>query len=146
MLSTIAPKVLTVDREKFELTLWRRGWRNQYYPELRRRVALGQIGHETPTGMYWVQSKTHTPDWLAPDADWVPEDLRGKIIPFEDPHNPFDGGFIALAGPETGIGIHGTKFDPAIGTAASHGCIRMIVPDLLNLYSKVAVGTPVFLY
>jgi lipoprotein-anchoring transpeptidase ErfK/SrfK len=139
-------KLITINRGAFELRLWRRGISNSYTVELRRRVALGLIGHETPTGTYWVQHKTRKPDWLAPDAEWVPEEMRGEVFRFEDPRNPFAGGFISIAGPESGIGIHGTKFDPEVGTAASHGCIRMLVEDLDLLYTKVAIGTPVFLY
>jgi hypothetical protein len=69
----------------------------------------------------------------------------GETIP--NPANPFEGGFIALGGhPSTrgdGVGFHGTKFDPQLGTRASHGCIRMAVPDFLNFWMKISPGTPV---
>jgi lipoprotein-anchoring transpeptidase ErfK/SrfK len=95
--------------------------------------------------MYFIDVKNRTPDWLAPDADWVPAEMRGKIIPFEDPINPFAGGFISFDKPR-GLGFHGTKFEPQVGTMASHGCIRMVTEDLVNFYYKVAIGTPVFVY
>jgi lipoprotein-anchoring transpeptidase ErfK/SrfK len=44
-----------------------------------------------------------------------------------------------------GAGIHGTTDDGSIGTAASHGCIRMHIPDVIDLYSQVSVGTPVYI-
>jgi lipoprotein-anchoring transpeptidase ErfK/SrfK len=44
-----------------------------------------------------------------------------------------------------GVGIHGTGEDYSIGSRASHGCIRMHVPDVIALFSRVPVGTPVLL-
>jgi lipoprotein-anchoring transpeptidase ErfK/SrfK len=44
-----------------------------------------------------------------------------------------------------GQGIHGTAELDSLGTAASHGCIRMAVPDVKQLYKQVKVGTPVFM-
>jgi lipoprotein-anchoring transpeptidase ErfK/SrfK len=44
-----------------------------------------------------------------------------------------------------GVGIHGTGEDGSIGTRASHGCIRMHVGDVVALYKRVPVGTPVLI-
>ena len=44
-----------------------------------------------------------------------------------------------------GVGIHGTGAPGSIGTRASHGCIRMTVPDVIDLYPRVPVGTPVLI-
>ena len=44
-----------------------------------------------------------------------------------------------------GIGIHGTGQDWSIGTRASHGCIRMHVDDVIALYKRVPLGTPVLI-
>jgi len=44
-----------------------------------------------------------------------------------------------------GAGIHGTDAIGSLGTAASHGCIRMSIPDVEDLYDQVAVGTPVYI-
>ena len=41
------------------------------------------------------------------------------------------------------VGIHGTYADSSIGSAASHGCIRMHIKDVEALYPEVAVGMPV---
>jgi lipoprotein-anchoring transpeptidase ErfK/SrfK len=43
-----------------------------------------------------------------------------------------------------GAGIHGTDELGSLGTAASHGCVRMAIPDVEQLYDQVSVGTPVF--
>ena len=44
-----------------------------------------------------------------------------------------------------GQGIHGTADLASLGTAASHGCIRMSVPAVKRLFREVKVGTPLFL-
>jgi lipoprotein-anchoring transpeptidase ErfK/SrfK len=41
-------------------------------------------------------------------------------------------------------GIHGTNRPKLIGTAVSYGCIRMRNSDILDLFSRVKIGTPVF--
>ena len=33
----------------------------------------------------------------------------------------------------------------SLGSAASHGCVRMAVADVIDLYDRVDVGTPVFI-
>ena len=48
--------------------------------------------------------------------------------------------FIALGG---GVGFHGTADLASIGQAASHGCIRMRIPDVISLYNRTPIGTPV---
>jgi lipoprotein-anchoring transpeptidase ErfK/SrfK len=141
----LTPKIIIVNKETYLLTLWRIKL-NAYVIELQRQITLGAIGHETPIGLYFVEAKNSRPDWRAPDADWVePPELRGTIIPFDDPKNPFLGGFMSIANTD-GVGIHGTKFDPRTGTMSSHGCIRMLVGDYVLLHKKTALGTPVFIY
>lgn len=132
-----------VDRSRFRLRVWKMSG-NEYVREFAFDVAVGAVGHTTPAGLYTVNSKSRTPDWLAPNAEWVPEELRGQVLPFEDPHNPFAGGFIGFG--HEGVGFHGTKFDPQIGTRASHGCIRMRVEDIEKMYDRIAYNTPVFVY
>ena len=103
------------------------------------RVAVGAAGYETPRGLHRVLSKQRNPAWHAPNRPWA-GDLAGQVIPPGDPRNPLKAAFIALGG---GVGFHGTANLSSIGTAASHGCIRMRVPDVLSLYRNVPVGTPV---
>jgi len=139
------PPIVTINRADFALTFWRLD-RNGTYKNVRQfPIAVGKLGHETPTGMYFVEGKTLHPDWKAPDADWVPEEDRGKIFVFTDPKNPFAGGFISIDSKD-GVGIHGTKFNPDVGNAVSHGCIRMEVEALLWLYKRLPEGSPVFIY
>ena len=44
-----------------------------------------------------------------------------------------------------GAGIHGTEETYSLGTAASHGCVRMSIPDVEELYDRVEVGTPIYI-
>lgn len=141
---------LVVDRQRFRLEFWLPRAGNGFERVNKLGIAVGAIGHATPRGVYEVVRKSVTPDWLAPNAEWVPVELRGKTFTIDSPHNPFAGGFISLAGPQgaqyNGLGIHGTKFDPEIGTRASHGCIRMSVPDFRWVYDRVALGDAVAVF
>jgi lipoprotein-anchoring transpeptidase ErfK/SrfK len=143
----LTPKIITIDRSRFILVLWRMKG-NHYIRAHRYSIAVGAIGHTTPTGMYFVSARSRTPDWRAPD--WAPEEIAGTVLPYEDPRNPFYGGFIALGGNHKeaaeGVGIHGVKFDPQLGSRASHGCIRMDDAGILDLYDRADIGTPTFIH
>jgi lipoprotein-anchoring transpeptidase ErfK/SrfK len=140
----LTPAVVTVDRGRFRLSLWQVRL-NAYVRTGKWPITVGALGHATPAGLYFVEGKSRKPAWAAPDSEWVPAELRGQVLPFDDERNPFAGGFIDLGGTD-GVGVHGTKFDPALGTKASHGCVRMAVDDLLTLYRAVPLGAPVFIY
>jgi lipoprotein-anchoring transpeptidase ErfK/SrfK len=43
------------------------------------------------------------------------------------------------------VGIHGTPDSASIGYSASHGCIRMRIPNAEWLFERVRIGTPVFI-
>lgn len=143
----LLPPIISISRPDFSLTFWSFSVLvRKFVPKRVYKIAVGQQGHETPTGMYFVEWKTRTPDWLAPNADWVlPPERRGKVFPFDSPDNPFDGGFMSVDQAD-GIGIHGTKFPPRLGENVSHGCIRMDTNQFLQLYSRTPIGTPVFIY
>jgi len=42
--------------------------------------------------------------------------------------------------------LHGTPYTDSIGTASTHGCVRLLDADIAWLYEHVPVGTPVFIY
>lgn len=132
-----------VDRDRHTLTLYRRRpWSSKFFVKFRRSIAVGDVAHKTPAGMYIVHSKSLDPWWQAPDSPWVPEWMRGQKYPPGDINNPLTGAFIKLW---NGIGIHGTRNIESLGTDASHGCIRMSTEDVLELYPKVPVGCPVYI-
>ncbi len=132
-----APIAITVDREGKTVRLWKNFKVDKSYT-----VAVGKIGFETPSGLYSIQNKQVNPAWIKPDSDWVPEDERGDVVPGGDPDNPLRERWMAFAG---SAGFHGTDSLGSLGSAASHGCIRMAVPDVKDLYDRVEVGVPVFI-
>jgi L,D-transpeptidase catalytic domain/Putative peptidoglycan binding domain len=102
------------------------------------RVGIGAIGFDTPAGIYEVETKAANPAWYVPNSAWA-GDLAGKIIPGNDPSNPIKARWMGF---HDGAGIHGTADAASIGGAASHGCIRMLIPDVIDLYDRVPLHTP----
>jgi lipoprotein-anchoring transpeptidase ErfK/SrfK len=100
-------------------------------------VATGQSQYPTPTGTFSIVDMQYNPWWRPPDSDWA----RGlKPIP-PGPGNPLGTRWMGLSAP--GVGIHGTPDAASIGYSASHGCIRMHIPDAEWLFQQVHIGTPV---
>lgn len=105
-------------------------------------VATGQLGvYDTPQGHFEVINKRINPTWVNPAPTTWGKD-EPPIIP-PGPDNPLGTRALDLNSP--GIRIHGTPDDASIGHHASHGCIRMHIPDSVDLFSRVGVGTPVVL-
>jgi hypothetical protein len=130
------PLYITIDRSSYELRLWRNLKLEKSYD-----VAVGQAGYDTPTGTYNIQSKQVDPAWHVPEREWA-GDLAGTVVPGGAPDNPLKARWMGIA---DGAGIHGTSDSGSIGSAASHGCIRMHVPEVIDLYDRVDVGTPVYI-
>jgi lipoprotein-anchoring transpeptidase ErfK/SrfK len=101
-------------------------------------IAVGRAGFETPSGLHRIYSKAVNPAWSAPE--WAGE-YAGKIIPGNSPENPIKARWMEFS---DGAGIHGTDAISSIGTSASHGCIRMVIPQVIELYERVPLGTPVY--
>jgi lipoprotein-anchoring transpeptidase ErfK/SrfK len=129
------PVVVTVDRPAFKLRLFKRLKLKRTY-----KIAVGQAGLETPAGLYHIESKTVNPSWHVPNSAWAGE-LAGRVIP-PGPDNPIKARWLGIY---AGAGIHGTADVGSLGTAASHGCIRMAIPDVEALYPQVPVQAPVFI-
>lgn len=125
---------IVVDLGDLQLYLYRDGQLVKSYP-----VAVGQPKYPTPTGSYVVTSMQMNPTWLPPDSDWAKD---AKPIP-PGIDNPLGTRWIGTSAP--GVGIHGTPDDSSIGTYASHGCIRMHIYDVEDLYSRVVIGLPVII-
>jgi lipoprotein-anchoring transpeptidase ErfK/SrfK len=129
------PSYLTLDRGTFTLRLWKHLKLAKSYT-----VAVGMEGLETPEGLYEIQAKEENPSWHVPDSPWA-GDLAGQVIP-PGPDDPIKARWMAIF---EGAGIHGTEETESLGTAGSHGCIRMSIPDVIELYPQVEVGTPVYI-
>ncbi len=126
---------LTLDRGSFTLRLWK-----DLKPAATYTVAVGQEGLETPEGLYEIEAMEENPTWHVPESDWA-GDLAGQTIP-PGPSNPIKARWLAIF---EGAGIHGTEDVGSLGSAASHGCVRMSIPDVEALYAQVEVGTPIYI-
>jgi lipoprotein-anchoring transpeptidase ErfK/SrfK len=106
---------------------------------IRYPVGVGKAGQQW-AGVAYVDGKRVAPDWVAPPS------LRRRstptyVIPGGSPQNPMGAAALTLTGGE--YAIHGTNQPQSIGGFVSAGCIRMHNADVLDLYTRVAVGTPV---
>ena len=101
-------------------------------------VATGQSAYPTPTGTFSIASMQRDPWWIPPpNSEWARD---AKPIP-PGPGNPLGTRWMGLN--QYTVGIHGTPDAASIGYSASHGCIRMRIPDASWLFDHVEVGTPV---
>ena len=102
-------------------------------------VATGTARYPTPKGKFSIVLKRRNPVWVNPDPTGWGASLPPRIP--AGPGNPLGTRAMNLNTP--GIRIHGTSNVASLGTSASHGCIRMAIPDAEELFEKVDQGTPV---
>jgi L,D-transpeptidase catalytic domain len=102
-------------------------------------VAVGQPAWPTPLGSFYVRTMRKNPWWYPPDESWAE---GAEPIP-PGPGNPLGTRWMGLS--IGGVGIHGTYNSGSVGTAASHGCIRMHISSAEWLYERVRIGTAVFI-
>ena len=104
-------------------------------------VATGTAGYPTPKGEWNIWHKAENPTWINPAPNgWgagMPKSIPGG------PNGPLGTRALYLDAP--GIRIHGTPNAGSIGTYASHGCIRMLMSDVEELYEFIPIDTKVFI-
>ena len=128
------PELLLVDKSDFTVTLYRRLRFDRSYP-----VAIGMPGFDTPEGWFRINGKSVDPAWLPPD--WAGSQA-GQLVPGGTPENPLVSRWLGIA---DGVGIHGTRDTWSLGSAASHGCLRMDPDQVIELYDLVPNGTPILI-
>jgi hypothetical protein len=128
------PAFILIDRGAFTLRLFRH---LRFYKAY--RIAVGQQGLETPAGQYEINDRQINPSWHVPNSPWA-GDLAGRVIP-PGPDDPIKARWLGFY---NGAGIHGTDDIGSLGTAASHGCIRMSIPDVEELFPLVPLHTPIY--
>ncbi len=125
------PTRLEISLSRRRVILYRENNPIKSYP-----VAVGRKGWETPIGNFQVMQMVQNPKWIHP--------LTGQAIPGGAPENPLGRYWIGFwTNGQDWIGFHGTPNPETVGTAASHGCIRMYSKDVEELFSQVSVGTQV---
>src|SRR5215213_5876908 len=118
---------LSVDLSERTLYVMKNGEQAGSYP-----VAIGQRAHPTPTGNYRIRHLVWNPRWVPPDARWA----RGKQARAPgDPRNPM--GRVKLFFKDPDLYIHGTHEVDSLGSAESHGCLRMRNSDVVALARMV---------
>ena len=107
---------------------------------LRFPVGVGRAGKQWQ-GSAEIVAKFIKPAWMPP-ADVKRDNPRiPNYIPGGVPGNPMGAAAMVLTGGE--YAIHGTNRPSSIGGYVSYGCIRMFNQDILSLYQRVSIGTPV---
>ena len=146
VVKTTKPEVTTKDlRDAYPRYIYidRGGFTLRYYSHLKLvksyPIAVGQQGLETPAGLYHALDKQVNPYWHVPNSAWAGS-LAGQVIP-PGPSNPLQARWIGIF---DGAGIHGTSDIGSLGSAASHGCVRMSVSDVIDLYDRIEVGDPIY--
>lgn len=129
------PTYIVIDRPDFRLRLYQHLRLSHTYP-----IAVGMAGLQTPPGLHHILDKQVNPSWHVPHSAWAGS-LAGQVIP-PGPADPLVARWMAIDA--QGDGIHGTNEPGSIGSAASHGCIRMLVPDVIELYDLTPLGSPVY--
>lgn len=133
-LASAYPRYIYIDRGSYTL---------RFYDHLKLvksyTIAVGQQGLETPAGLYHALDKQVNPSWHVPNSAWAGS-LAGQVIP-PGPADPLKARWIGIF---DGAGIHGTDDIGSLGSAASHGCVRMSIPDVIDLYDRVQVGDPIY--
>jgi len=127
-------KVIVINRSLNRLYLYKGNKLSRTFP-----VATGQAIYPTPRGTWHIVVKYRNPWWYPPTSSSWAHGL--KPVP-PGPNNPLGTRWMGLDAP--GVGIHGTDAPSSIGYSASHGCVRMQVPDAEWLFDHVDIGTTVF--
>ncbi len=94
-------------------------------------VAVGMPSAPTPTGDFYVTELLDTGD------------PRGPYDPWAFGLSAYSEVYTAFAGGPGQVGLHGTNQPRALGTDASHGCIRVTNDAITALARQLPVGTPV---
>ncbi len=126
--------VIVIHRGSHQLHLYRgmRPWKTF-------GVAVGQSAYPTPLGKFEIVVMWRNPWWFPPNSPWA----AGESPVPPGAGNPLGTRWMGLSSP--GVGIHGTPDPGSIGYSASHGCIRMLIPQAEWLFQHVRVGTPVYI-
>jgi lipoprotein-anchoring transpeptidase ErfK/SrfK len=106
---------------------------------IRYGIGVGREGFQWE-GLQRVVRRAEWPDWVPP-AEMIARQPYLPRFMAGGPGNPLGARAMYLG--TTVYRIHGTNQPNTIGSAVSSGCIRLVNPDVIDLYSRVPVGTKV---
>ena len=100
---------------------------------------------KTPRGEFRIHGKTTSPVWRKPDWAFVEE---GLPVPSGDHPSRYEYGVLGDYAMSIGQGylIHGTLYKRYLGSAVTHGCIRLNDDDLEKAYQTLNIGSKVYIY
>ncbi len=127
-------KLIIINLAEHKLSLYDREQVQAEFP-----VACGSSTYPTPVGIWKIVEKQRNPTWRNPGSAWA-RSMPASIPP--GPGNPL--GTRALALNASGVLIHGTPSPWSIGQSVSHGCVRMYMKDVEQLFEMVEANTPVY--
>jgi lipoprotein-anchoring transpeptidase ErfK/SrfK len=130
-----APGTIVVKTSERRLYLVLENGETVSYP-----VGVGKAG-KTWTGAGYINGKFLRPAWSPPAEVRQDKPSLPSVIPGGSSQNPMGAAAMTLNVGE--YAIHGTNNPGSIGGFVSYGCIRMHNRDIIDLYSRVGVGTPV---
>jgi hypothetical protein len=137
---------IEVDKSEFSLKIFRN---NKIFKKY--LVSIGSVRGDkreegdcrTPEGLFWIIRIEDSRNWEYDFGDGNGL-IRGAYGPYF--FRLYTGKDVTFSGRSwKGIGIHGTHDPKSIGTRSSHGCIRMINQDILELTELIDINTPVFI-
>jgi len=102
-------------------------------------IGVGRAGFDW-AGTQTISRKQEWPDWIPP-AEMIQRRPDLPRYMAGGPENPLGARAMYLGA--TLYRIHGSNEPETIGQAVSSGCIRMLNEDVVDLYERVKVGTPV---
>mgnify|MGYP006276908201 CR=1 FL=1 len=134
-IARLSPRI-DVDLSTFTLTLFDDDKKVKSYT-----IACGMPQFPTPTGSFRIAYLERNPTWIPPKGSlWAKE---AKVTP-PGPGNPLGTRWIGLD--SNAVGIHGTNAEWTVGSRASHGCIRMRIADVEDLFERVNPGARVVIH
>lgn len=117
---------------------------------MRYGVAIARGSLYEP-GTYTIRRKARWPTWRPTDAM-----IKREPHKYEKYSDGMDGGpsnplgaralYLYVGRRDTYLRIHGTPQPRSIGGRASSGCVRMVMPHIIDLYDNVARGSTAILY
>jgi lipoprotein-anchoring transpeptidase ErfK/SrfK len=108
---------------------------------VRYPVGVGRAG-KAWSGRVQIEGKYIRPAWSPPADVKRDKPQLPNLIPGGSPRNPMGAAALTLSGGGQ-YAIHGTNVPGTVGGFVSYGCFRMYNQDVLDLYSRVSVGTSV---
>ena len=132
--ANVAPGTVIIDTAKTYLYLVLGGGK-----AIRYGIGVGREGF-TWSGVQQVTRKAEWPDWTPP-AEMIARQPYLARFTAGGEGNPLGARAIYLG--NTMYRIHGTNMPETIGTSVSSGCIRMLNADVIDLYSRVDIGTKI---